>query len=162
MRLKIAILFLAAGHGLNDLIAGYFLGGIVQTANVLQAATGLILYNLLAFGGQYPAALLLEKLRSPKKFLLVSYALNIVAIIMFSQLPGLSIILAGVASALYHVAGGSICAQQNKAAHIGLFAAPGVAGLIAGGYFSYANMAINGWLLLFSVIFFFAFNRASL
>jgi hypothetical protein len=79
--------------------------------------------------------------------------LNIAAIILFSFIPQLSIVLAGVASALYHVAGGTVCAQENKAAHIGLFASPGVAGLIAGGYFAYAKIAITGWLLAAAVLF---------
>jgi hypothetical protein len=81
--------------------------------------------------------------------------LNIVAVLLFSFNPQISIVLAGVASALYHVAGGTVCAQENKAAHIGIFAAPGVAGLIAGGYFAYAKIAITWWLLASAILFLF-------
>jgi MFS transporter, FSR family, fosmidomycin resistance protein len=155
MKLKPTILFLAFGHGLNDLVAGYFLGGIVQqTDDLLKVATGLIIYNLLAFGGQYPVALLLSRVSSPKRFLLISYSFNITAIAFFPFIPQLSIVLTGIASALYHVAGGSVCVQQNKAVNIGLFAAPGVAGLIAGGYFAYERISIDVWILVFSVLFF--------
>ena len=154
MKPKSAILLLAAGHGLNDLLAGYFLATLVQnTEDIMMAATGLILYNLLAFGGQYPVALFLERTSSPKKFLLISYALNITAILLFSFIPQLAIVLTGIGSALYHVAGGTICARQNKAVDIGLFAAPGVAGLIAGGYLSYAHLEISMWLLISSILF---------
>ena len=56
------ILLLALGHGLNDLVAGYFLGCLVQMkGDILQVGLGLFIYNLLAFGGQYPVALWLEK-----------------------------------------------------------------------------------------------------
>ena len=106
---------------------------------MLQIGLGLFLYNLIAFGGQYPVALLLEKIGKPKRLLLVAYGLNISAVAFFVLSPQLSIVLAGIASAIYHVAGGTVCAEKNKAVNIGLFAAPGVAGLIAGGYLAYAG-----------------------
>ncbi|MGQ0737955.1 MAG: hypothetical protein ACT4OJ_02740 [Bacteroidota bacterium] len=139
---------LALGHGLNDLLAGYFLGSIVQQKqDLLQAGIGLLLYNLLAFGGQYPVALWMEKVNNPKQFLTASYALNVTAVAMFAILPQLSIVLMGTASAIYHVAGGSVCARDDKAVNIGLFAAPGVAGLIAGGYFAWQGYQLVSFLL---------------
>ncbi|MBS1921136.1 MAG: hypothetical protein JST17_12865 [Bacteroidetes bacterium] len=147
------ILLLGAGHGLNDMIAGYFLGALVQfKMDLLQISLGLFLYNLLAFGGQYPVALLLEKFRTPKSFLLVAYSLNIVALVLFSFLPQLSLVLAGVGSAVYHVAGGTISAKKNKASHIGLFAAPGVAGLIFGGYFAYEKLHVAFWFFITAIL----------
>ena len=156
MNKKLAIiLFLGLGHGLNDLIAGYFLGSLVQTkGDILQISLGLFIYNLIAFGGQYPVALLLEKISSPKKFLLLAYGLNIVAVICFTFSPQLSIVAAGIASAIYHVAGGTVCAEKNRATNIGLFAAPGVAGLILGGYLAYERIFINWWLLIAAIIVF--------
>ena len=152
---RLLVLFLGFGHGLNDLIAGYFLGLLVQMKmDLLQISTGLLLYNLLAFGGQYFIALLIEKAGTSKKFLLISYGLNVTALAFFFYSPQLSIVLAGIASAIYHVAGGSVCAQKNKAFNIGLFAAPGVAGLIAGGYFAFEKFHITGWLLAIAAIFF--------
>ncbi|HWC54806.1 MAG TPA: MFS transporter [Chitinophagaceae bacterium] len=149
----VIILLLGAGHGLNDMIAGYFLGSLVQVrADMLQISLGLFIYNLLAFGGQYPVALLLEKIRNPKNMLLIAYGLNIAALIFFSLIPQLSIVLAGVASAMYHVAGGTICAKKNKAMNIGLFAAPGVAGLIAGGYVAYEKIFVSYWLISAAIL----------
>lgn len=154
MKEKAVILFLALGHGLNDLIAGYFLGRLVQLdADLFQISLGLFLYNLIAFGGQYPVALWLEKWKQPKRFLLLAYGLNVLAVCFFLPAPQLSIVLAGVASAIYHVAGGSVCARQNKAADIGLFAAPGVMGLIAGGYWAYAGADIWLYLLVAASVF---------
>ncbi len=154
MKEKAVILFLALGHGLNDLIAGYFLGRLVQLeADLFQVSLGLFLYNLIAFGGQYPVALWLEKWKQPKRFLLLAYGLNVLAVIFFQTAPQLSIVLAGVASAIYHVAGGTVCARQNKAADIGLFAAPGVMGLIAGGYWAYAGADIWLYLLVAASLF---------
>jgi len=152
------IFFLGLGHGLNDFIAGYFLGSLVQLKiDLLQIGLGLFIYNLLAFGGQYPVALLLEKHNQPKTFLLAAYALNVIAIAIFFISPQLSIVLAGIASALYHVTGGTICAEKNRATNIGLFAAPGVAGLIAGGYFAYLHIDLEIWLLATAAVFLFLF-----
>jgi FSR family fosmidomycin resistance protein-like MFS transporter len=151
---KRVILLLAAGHGLNDCIAGYFLGILLQLKlDLFQISMGLFLYNLLAFGGQYPVALLLEKMGKPKQFLLLAYGLNVLAVAVFFVNPQFSIVLAGIASAIYHVAGGTVCAEKNKAFHIGLFAAPGVAGLIAGGYFAYEGIHITWILLAASLVF---------
>ena len=144
---KAVIPVLSAGHGLNDMLAGYLLGCIALQQEMLQAATGLLLYNLLAFGGQYPVALWIEKIGGHKRFLTGSYLLNLLAIAVFPLLPQFSVVLTGIASAIYHVAGGAVCARQNKAVHIGLFAAPGVAGLIIGGYFAWTGYHLELFLL---------------
>ena len=85
--------------------------------------------------------------------LVFSYLLNAGAVSIFLFIPPVSIILAGIASAIYHVAGGSYCAENNKAANIGLFAAPGVAGLIAGGFFAWKNYNIIPVLLPVAIVF---------
>ncbi len=144
---KAVIPVLATGHGLNDMLAGYLLGSMAAGESVLQAGIGLMIYNLLAFGGQYPVAIWLEKIGAHKKFLTGAYLMNLTAIVLFPLLPPLSVVLTGIASAVYHVAGGSVCARENRAVHIGLFAAPGVAGLIAGGYFAWKGPDLN-WILL--------------
>ncbi len=148
MRIRKAIIpILSMGHGLNDMLAGYLLGCMAAQQDMLRAGAGLLIYNLLAFGGQYPVALWIEKTGGHKRFLTGSYLLNLVAISVFPLLPQLSVVFAGIASAIYHVAGGAVCARQNKAVHIGLFAAPGVAGLIIGGYFSWTGYHLNLFLL---------------
>jgi FSR family fosmidomycin resistance protein-like MFS transporter len=157
---KWKIYILALGHGLNDCIAGYFLGCLaLMQIEPLQIGIGVTLYNLLAFGGQYPVALWLEKSNTPGKFISISYGLNIIALVVFYFFPQLAIILAGIASALYHVAGGSACAVDNKAFRIGIFAAPGVLGLIAGGLLAWNRYNITTILLLLSVIIFLCLIR---
>jgi FSR family fosmidomycin resistance protein-like MFS transporter len=159
---KPLILLLGLGHGLNDLIAGYFLGNLAQLkTDIFQISVGFLLYNLLAFGGQYFVAMWLEKFNSPKRFLLFAYGLNIIAVTVFSFAPQISIVSAGIASAIYHVAGGTVCAQKNKATNIGLFAAPGVAGLILGGYLAYEKIVVTGWLIVVSFIVFILISKFS-
>lgn len=148
------ILFLAFGHGLNDLLAGYFLGRMVNTPqDLLHAGLALLVYNVLAFGGQYPVALWLEKHPHPRRFLLVAGGLNVLAAASAGFIPSLAVVAMGAASALYHVAGGALCAADKKATHIGLFAAPGVAGLILGGYLAFNHYNITLPLLAATAIF---------
>lgn len=142
------------GHGINDLAAGYFLGAFANSnSNLFQVGIAITAYNMLAFGGQYPVALLLEKTGNIKKALVFSYTLNVVAVMLFFYAPIPAIIFAGIASAVYHVAGGTYCATNNKAGNIGLFAAPGIAGLVAGGFLSWKQIHITPFLLPVAILF---------
>ena len=148
MKTKIIIPFLALGHGINDLLAGYFLGCMAaSSADVKDIGLSLLMYNLLAFGGQYPVAILLERVGHHQKLISGAFLLNLVAAILFFNIPSLAVVMAGIASAVYHVAGGSVCASTDKALPIGLFAAPGVVGLIAGGYLAWEQFALQ-WPLV--------------
>ncbi len=134
---------LATGHGLNDLVAGYFLGQLLwMKLDTPEIALGLFVYNLLAFGGQYPAALWIEQKKKPDQFIRAAMIMNGIAVLVFTQIHSLALVLAGVASAIYHVAGGAVCSRNNSATSIGLFAAPGVAGLVAGGWLAHEQISI--------------------
>jgi len=160
LNLKNKIAILALGHGLNDLIAGYFLGNFSANNNDLfEIGLAISAYNILAFGGQYPVAILMEKINDTKKIIVFSYILNVTAIAIFLFVPAVAIILAGIASAIYHVAGGTVCAENNKAVNIGLFAAPGVAGLIAGGFLAWGKFNIIPFLLPIAILFLFILIR---
>lgn len=157
------IILLAAGHGLNDLIAGYFLGTYASdNSDLLRIGLAITMYNVLAFGGQYPVAILLEKINGVKKIIVVSYILNVIAAAIFLFSPVPAIIIAGIASAIYHVAGGSYCAENNKAMNIGLFAAPGVAGLVCGGFFAWKQYNIIGIILPVAIAFLFILTQLKL
>ncbi len=163
MAFKKNITILALGHGLNDMIAGYFLGNFsAENNDLLQVGLAITVYNIIAFGGQYPVAHFLEKISDLKKIIVFSYILNVTAVAIFLFMPIISIVLAGIASAIYHVAGGSYCAANNKAVNIGLFAAPGIAGLIAGGYLAWKQFEIIPGLLTLAIIFLFILVKTKL
>jgi len=111
-----------------------------------DVAIGFLIYNVLAFGGQYFAATFLEKVSNIKPIITTCALFNVAAVALFHWIPQLSLVLAGCASAVYHVAGGSACIRENKAAPIGVFAAPGIVGLAIAGYLSYLKIDI--WLFL--------------
>jgi MFS family permease len=148
-------ILLATGHGINDCIAGFFLGSLpLLNLSAVQVGLSVTVYNLLAFGGQYPIAILLEKTGLPKRFIAIACCLNVVALLFFYMSPQLAVFFAGIASAIYHVAGGTLCAEKNRATGIGIFAAPGVAGLIIGGVLAWKGINILPALLAMAILFF--------
>lgn len=154
MKSKIIIPFLALGHGINDLLAGYFLGCLAAgSGDITRIGLSLLLYNLLAFGGQYPVAIWLERIGQHQKMISGAFLLNLGAAVLFFSIPSLAVVMAGIASAIYHVAGGSVCASRDKALPIGLFAAPGVAGLIAGGYLAWEHYQLQWPLVSICILF---------
>lgn len=157
------LLVLAFGHGLNDFTAGYMLGSFVYTGtDTTNIIAGFLIYNLLAFGGQYFAAIILERFSNKKIALTIAASSNVVAVAIFFFNPFLALTIAGSASAIYHVAGGTACLKENKATGVGIFAAPGIAGLILAGYLAF--LKINIWieLQLVCIVFVFVLQMVSL
>lgn len=151
--------FFGIGHGVNDFIGGYLLGSLLNcNLSTTTIGAGVFLYNTLAFGGQYFVAQAIEKGFSPVKMVYVSFLLNMIAAAAFFAAPQMAIVLAGIASALYHVAGGTLSATEKpQSSFMGLFAGPGVAGLIGGGYIAYKQLNVNveivGVILFLTVLF---------
>lgn len=131
------LLVLALGHGLNDFIAGFLLA---QSVNAIPALWGISLfavYSAIAFGGQVPAAFVIEKRGSYRGWTLFAFALMAAAVLLQSGSNVAAILVSGLASAIYHVSGGalSISLPKRKSISAGFFSAPGVIGLTLGGFF---------------------------
>jgi FSR family fosmidomycin resistance protein-like MFS transporter len=152
---KIAVLF-GAGHGFNDFIAGYLLAHLsVQSANWQLNTIAFLVYSVVAFGGQLPAGMMLDKIKRLKVFSLLSVSLMVFAIALSYLNIYAAILASAFASALIHVCGGAACSiSDNKSATLaGIFTSPGVIGLITGGIlgattFSYFYFLILPLLLL--------------
>ncbi len=120
-------------HGFNDFTAGFMLSNYMIQGNV-HGYLLLVVYSILAFGGQLPAGLWLDKSRNIKGFAFTSIYLLLISIALFFVNPALAIIVNGIASAGIHVTGGSVCLMihEDKAGPLGIFTAPGVIGLALG------------------------------
>ena len=126
---------LGLAHGVADGTAGLLLGNLPQTVSLQEVALLVLVYNLLAFGGQPVAGLITDRLQRPRWATLTGLSLLGAALLLAPlNLTG-AIMLAGLGSAAFHVGGGALalCYTQNRATGPGLFAAPGVAGLALGG-----------------------------
>lgn len=132
---KVAVLF-GASHGINDFIAGYLLAHLsTVSTNYTYISVAFLVYSVLAFGGQLPAGIMVDKYKKVKFFSMFALLCMMASIAVsgFSLLT--AIILSAVASAFIHVCGGAACyLSDNKSITLsGIFTSPGVIGLISGG-----------------------------
>ena len=140
-------------HGINDWVAGYMLARFSLMGGHKESFFALIVYAVLAFAGQLPLGLWVDKSQNLKTPAATSVWLLIFSIIIFSIDPFAAIIIAGLASAGVHIVGGCICfgAAENKITPLSIFTAPGVAGLALGGFC--INMNENYlWFMLVPVM----------
>ena len=137
-------LMLGLAHGLNDCIAGYILGSAGEgTGSVVIIGALLLVYNVIAFGGQWPVGVLLDKSPRVKMVSIMSLAAALIALVIFRSSLPVAVILAGIASAFFHVSGGIMALRHPSNLHAaGLFAGPGVVGLIAGGVLAHLHIDI--------------------
>src|SRR5262245_43874184 len=128
-------LALGLAHGVADGAAGLLLGGLPGSMPLEQVALLVLLYNALAFGGQPVVGLLADRAGRPRAAALVGLLLLAGALLAGIGQPQAAVALAGLGSAAFHVGGGALalCATKGRASGPGLFAAPGVVGLAAGG-----------------------------
>jgi MFS transporter, FSR family, fosmidomycin resistance protein len=134
-------------HGLNDWIAGFMLAHFSWTHPQTNSFTLLVIYSVLAFGGQLPLGIWLDKTRQLKGLGQMAMLLLIISVALFFIHPAAGIVLTGLASAGIHVVGGSVCLllHNDKSGPLGIFTAPGVAGLTLG---SITGSLAAHWLLL--------------
>ena len=147
-------------HGINDWIAGYLLMHYSFTNPGKESFIALVIYVILAFCGQLPLGIIVDKLKKIKIFGQLSILLLIIATTLSIQFVFPAIIIAGIASAGIHVIGGTICLQQseNKITPLGIFTAPGVAGLALGGF---CGALPPDWMWLALVLIFILFFQIS-
>lgn len=140
---------LGLAHGVSDCSAGMLLGSLTSSMSIYGIGTLVLVYNLIAFGGQPLAGVLTDKLKSPRLTAIAGIVLMSTALGLFYLSPIAAVILAGIASAAFHVGGGALalCSTPYKASGPGLFSAPGVAGLAIGGF-----LAVNGIVVILPLI----------
>lgn len=132
---------LGLAHGVSDCSAGMLLGSLANSMSIYGVGSLVLIYNLIAFGAQPLAGVFTDKLKNPKLIASGGILLMCLALASFYFNPVLAVVLAGTASAAFHVGGGALalCSTPDKASGPGLFSAPGVAGLAIGGF-----LALNG------------------
>lgn len=134
-------------------MAGYMLAHHSYTAPAGSATLLLIVYAIVAFGGQLPLGFWVDRLRRLQPFAHSSMILLPVALLVYPLQPAVGIVLSAIASALVHVVGGAVCLQvhEEKTGPLALFTAPGVLGLTLGGLLG-ASGGLLLWVLLPTVV----------
>ncbi len=139
---------LAFGHGLNDFIAGHLLAVSASQGTLLQSGIHFLMYVSLAFAGQIPAALLIDRLAIYRATPFWCWILLIAAVLFIPISITTAVILSGIASAFYHAGGGAVVLSLplKTGLSTGIFSAPGIIGLTIGSGF--ANFSLSGVALL--------------
>ena len=144
-------------HAASDCTAGYLLGGYGFQRTWYDSGAMLLLYNVLAFGGQLPWAVWIDRNGWHRSALSISLVMMALSMVLVGSLDGdwvmpLAVLIAGNASALFHVSGGGVVlhATQGNAGAAGLFAGPGVIGLALGGWLAWQSWEVH--LILAAVL----------
>lgn len=129
-------LVLGLAHGVADGSAGLLLGNLPSTRPGLQVALLIFIYNALAFGAQPLVGWFADK--EERSRLTAVTGLCLLALALFPMPTGgleVSVLLAGIGSAAFHVGAGALTLRScgGRSDGVGLFAAPGVVGLAIGG-----------------------------
>ena len=139
-------------HFLNDAISGYLIGSIATTGHgELEIVLAVLVYNVIAFGGQWFFAEFARHYLTSKQWILLSISLLIIAPFLFPFAWKISILLIGISSAIVHVEGATASYSfSGTARSLGLFAAPGIVGLALGGWLATMPFDISRLLALCS------------
>jgi FSR family fosmidomycin resistance protein-like MFS transporter len=98
-----------------------------------DASSVVILYNVIAFGGQVPIGLLADRLGSRRGFAAAGMTLTAAGILLGARAPLMAAVVVAVGNALFHVgAGADVLLRSGRAAAGGVFVGPGAIGLFAG------------------------------
>ncbi len=153
---------LGAAHAVSDGSAGWLIGYLSGRLSIVEVGGLVLLYNALAFAAQPPIGLLLDRARQPRRAVFVSLGLMSLALLLVGQ-PVLAVALAGLASAVFHVGGGTLAIglSRGRATGLGVFAAPGVIGLACGGALAVASQASPIVLLVLLIVVSVGFARLS-
>jgi MFS transporter, FSR family, fosmidomycin resistance protein len=137
-------------HCLNDFTAGYMLANYTYAHDYASSFLLIILYSVVAFGGQLPVGFWLDHKKKITPFAMASILLLAFAVPAYFADAGAGILLSAFASAFVHVTGGAVCLQihEQKTGPLALFTAPGVLGLTFGGAIGAAGV----WVLLVALV----------
>jgi MFS family permease len=142
MKLILPIL-LGTAHALNDFFSGFILATYSNELSGESSTTLFLIYGALAFGGQIPIAIIINRGIDLKRATLFAISLLGIGIISsYGNSPTLTIMTIGIGSALLHVSAGTwvLKIAQQQVGITGIFVAPGVAGLTLGGILGSQNL----------------------
>ncbi|MBN1578894.1 MAG: hypothetical protein JW913_20200 [Chitinispirillaceae bacterium] len=127
---------LAGIHGLVDAVCAAIVFSLVHIYPLSgrEYLKLIIIYNVLAFALQPLCGVLTDHFQSARLSALAGIVFSLAAIMSVMHHPYLTVILAGVGNASFHIGGGvaSMAMKHDRAGPPGIFVAPGAIGLAIG------------------------------
>src|SRR5688572_33104157 len=90
---------LGLAHAVADGSAGLILGSLAHVMPAGEVAQLVLLYNVVAFGGQPVAGLITDHARSPRAAALIGLVLTFVGLLLSAWEPRAAVVVAGVGGA---------------------------------------------------------------
>lgn len=115
----------------------------------------MVLIYIIAFGGQFPLALWIDKTQQQKLYYVLSLLFSVLVLGLYAfHFTHQAIIATGIGSALLHICGGSLLYRVagNGIKEAGMFTSPGVVGLAIGGYAAFQSFNAVPFLLIAFVV----------
>lgn len=124
------MVILSLSHFIVDLACALLVANVATNDMLLL----LIIYNFCAFALEMPLGVVIEDKFPPLKVASVGMGMILFSWI-FLNIPILALVIAGTGNALFHLGGGlSILKKHANAAPLGMFIAPGAAGIYLGAF----------------------------
>jgi FSR family fosmidomycin resistance protein-like MFS transporter len=103
---------------------------IILQPNILNTVNYILLYNVIAFGSQIFIGMISDVVKKPRLITMIGYLLATLSLICIQFDPNLSIIMAGLGNAFFHIGGGTISLNitPKHATAPGIFVAAGALG----------------------------------
>lgn len=107
------------------------------------------LYNMLAFGLQFPLGLAADRGHEHRWAVLVGLECLVLALTIGTEVTSLAVILAGLGNALFHLGAGAMVLRscQGRASEAGVFVAPGWFGVAVGMRLGGSGPTTHRWLI---------------
>jgi MFS transporter, FSR family, fosmidomycin resistance protein len=143
------VIVLGSAHAVSDCVAGYLIGQLSLGDNLAEIGFLIGLYNLLAFAGQMPAGLIIDRFKKYQLSTILALLATMLGLLTYSFSMIYAIILIGLGSAFFHVSGGALIynPSKNMNSYAGIFAGPGVLGLILGGWLAVNHFPADFFLI---------------
>ncbi len=138
-------------HALIDAICAAVIFSLIKSVDSASFFNLVIIYSVIAFGLQVPFGVLVDKIKMPRASAIIGSIITGIAMFTIGISPYLSIVLAGLGNALFHIGGGiiSLNLTPKKASAPGIFVAPGAIGLFVGTLLGRANYQFS---MVFSIL----------
>lgn len=152
---KIKLGLFGIGHLIIDLVGIYILFYQYHHLSFANITLYFILYNLLAFGMQVVFGYYADKYKLYKLFLVLPFLFASMALLLY-EIGIIPILIMTLANAMIHVGGGvlSVDMFKGKSMPAGVFVAPGVIGVFAGGILALNEVPVTIFLLPIVVLMF--------
>ena len=148
------LLALGLTHFVADAISGFTVTSTAFEHSLLNISLIIFSYNVIAFGLQPFAGLLVDRWHTQRFAMLGGVGGMAIGLVLFPWIPVISLVVIAIGSAFMHVGAGALAslATPKKSLGAALFTAPGVIGLTLGMLAAFQSLPLVPILLVGAIV----------